>query len=630
LKKARHLSAKLITTGLTLLGLALISIGLTFWVTRQLDGGAAAVNEAGRLRMQAWRLVATGQQQRLSPLGLPPRTSASLIGEFEESLLLLKNGDPTRPLFVPWDDNSSAQFKEVEALWQHLKLNLIGAPGLEPPNLTTAGEFVASIDRLVQQIETHMAKLTAYLNLFQFVMVGLALAGATIMLYTGYQFVLNPLERLRHALKRVEGGDLTTRIDEEGNDEFSEVAGVFNHMTGTLQSMVGTLETRIQDKTQHLEAQRNRLAALYDVSSFLANNTSSEGLALGFARKIRLIASADASACRWMDPVNQRFVLLAHDGLPEPMQSEQSCLIVGTCACGQAPTSTKAQVIALTPYSHHENRGCAQAGYSSIVTVPMRLNDQMVGKVDLFYHHAVQLTGEEQHLLDTLASHLAGALEGLRLTALAREAAVSQERGLLAQELHDSIAQSLAFLKIQVQLLRNALTNKREQQVQVILGELDTGIRDSTQDVRELMLHFRVRPDPDDFDSTVKTMLNKFSHQTGVASQVHVQGFGYPLAPDVQLQALHILQEALSNVRKHACAQHVDVRINKQAQWTLEVHDDGKGFDTNLLGLGSDHIGMHIMRERAERVQGHLSISSAPGQGTCVQLILPQQHDHRT
>jgi two-component system nitrate/nitrite sensor histidine kinase NarX len=630
-KKTQHLSTKLIRTGLALLVLALVSIGLTFYVTRQLDGGAAAVNEAGRLRMQAWRLVAVGQQESgdQSQANYLRNTNA-LMQEFDASITLLRTGDPSRPLFVPWDKISSAQFKKVEALWSSLKREWNTEKGPNAiktaPSLATAEQFVNAIDALVHQIETHMARLTAYLNLFQFVMVALAIAGATIMLFTGYQFVLNPLARLRNALKRVESGDLSTRIEEEGDDEFAEVAGVFNHMTTTLHTMVGTLEERIAEKTQHLEAQRNRLAALYDVSSFLADTNSLEALAKGFAQKIRIIAGADASACRWMDTPNQRFVLLADDGLPEIMRKEQNCLVVGSCVCGQVPTATRAQLIQLQTGSGHVRSGCTQAGFSSIITVPMRLNDQTVGKVDLFYHHATHLNSDEQSLLDALTSHLAGALEGLRLSALAREAAVSQERGLLAQELHDSIAQSLAFLKIQVQRLKNALQQDRNDQVDSILGELDTGIRDSTQDVRELMLHFRVRPDPDDFDSTVKSMLAKFGHQTGLQCQLQVTGFGYPLGPDVQLQALHVLQEALSNVRKHAKASQVQVNIDKHDQWVLRVHDDGIGFDPDNLGSGPDHIGLHIMRERAARIGASLQVQASPHKGTTVVLTFPSPH----
>ena len=100
--------------------------------------------------------------------------------------------------------------------------------------------------------------------------------------------------------------------------------------------------------------------------------------------------------------------------------------------------------------------------------------------------------------METLASHLAGAIEGLRASALEREAAVAEERSLLARELHDSIAQSLSFLKIQASLLRDALERGDTVQADVALAELDAGIHDSLADVRELLVHFRTRTNAED------------------------------------------------------------------------------------------------------------------------------------
>ncbi|MDO9202676.1 MAG: type IV pili methyl-accepting chemotaxis transducer N-terminal domain-containing protein, partial [Hydrogenophaga sp.] len=105
------LSTKLVRIGAGLLIVALASIGLTLWVTWQLEGGAAAVNEAGRLRMQTWRLTSAVQAQ------LPPQDVAALVAQFDGSLGLLRRGDPSRPLFVPWDEGVSREFAAVQSLW---------------------------------------------------------------------------------------------------------------------------------------------------------------------------------------------------------------------------------------------------------------------------------------------------------------------------------------------------------------------------------------------------------------------------------------------------------------------------------------------------------------------------------
>ena len=166
-------------------------------------------------------------------------------------------------------------------------------------------------------------------------------------------------------------------------------------------------------------------------------------------------------------------------------------------------------------------------------------------------------------------------MENLRLNALEKETAVAQERNYLARELHDSIAQSLAFIKIQVQLMRDAMRGGDPAAMQAILEEIDTGVRESYGDVRELLVHFRTRANAEDIEPALATTLRKFEHQSGVATSLTIEGQGMPLFPDAQIQVLHIIQEALSNVRKHARASQVSLKVQQQPAWRFEVQDDG-------------------------------------------------------
>ena len=103
-----------------------------------------------------------------------------------------------------------------------------------------------------------------------------------------------------------------------------------------------------------------------------------------------------------------------------------------------------------------------------------------------------------------------------------------------------------------------------------------------------------------------------------------MSGEGLPLAADVQIQVLHIVQEALSNVRKHADARHVELRVQRHPQWRFEVSDDGLGFDPAAVPPDSLHVGLGIMRERAERIGATLRVQSrADGGGTLVSVELP-------
>jgi two-component system nitrate/nitrite sensor histidine kinase NarX len=212
-------------------------------------------------------------------------------------------------------------------------------------------------------------------------------------------------------------------------------------------------------------------------------------------------------------------------------------------------------------------------------------------------------------------------MESLRAAALDKEAAVAQERTLLAQELHDSIAQSLAFLKIQVGLLRQAMKRHDEAALQRSANELETGVRECYGDVRELLLHFRTRTSEEDIATALRSTLQKFEHQSGLQTELRMNGHGVPLPADVQIQVLHVLQEALSNIRKHAHASRVVLLVEQSPVWRFQVTDDGCGFDPQA-SRGETHVGLRIMRERAGRVGAAVDIASAPGEGTCVTLTL--------
>nr|WP_295084482.1 type IV pili methyl-accepting chemotaxis transducer N-terminal domain-containing protein [uncultured Roseateles sp.] len=614
------LSAKLGAIGAALLLMAFASIGLTLWVTWQLEGGAAAVNEAGRMRMQTWRLA-----QALG--GADEHQRSALFEQFDSSIAVLRAGDPARPLFVPRDRSSQEAFAVVQHEWGVLKAawRLSPAPGGEHAALQ-ADDFVGRIDTFVSAIERHLSGLTALLNAVQFVMVALTIGSGIGLLYSAYLFIFNPLSRIQAGLSRVEKGDLAARVTPGADDEFGSLARGFNRMAETLQGLYQNLESKVQEKTERLEAQRARLEALYESAAFVARAGALESLAHGIARQVRQVAQADASAVRWSDEANRKYLLLASDCLPLSVIEEEQCIPTGDCLCGQPAGDAMTRVIPIHPeVGPLRLIHCAREGFESIVSIPVRSHERLVGEINLFYRDARPLADEDRVLLETIASHLAGAIEGIRAAALQRETAVAEERGFIARELHDSIAQSLAFLKIQLGLLRSDIKSGEAARIEKTLGELDAGVHESMGDVRELLVHFRTRTNSEDIAPALKTTLQKFEHQTGLATHLDIEGDGMPLPADVQVQVLHVVQEALSNVRKHAQAREVWVEVQQTPQWRVEVRDDGRGFDLDGAGPDETHVGLRIMRERAHNIGATVEVASVPGSGTCVVLKLPER-----
>jgi two-component system nitrate/nitrite sensor histidine kinase NarX len=271
-------------------------------------------------------------------------------------------------------------------------------------------------------------------------------------------------------------------------------------------------------------------------------------------------------------------------------------------------------------------RNCIREGFATASAFNVRYNRQQVGVFNLYFRERRAVSEQERDLLETLGQHLGVAVENQRLRSRERELAVSEERNLLAQELHDSIAQGLAFLNIQAQLLDDSLKRGRSEEALETVSQLREGVQESYDDVRELLVHFRTRMHQADLDSALRETLEKFEGQTGIATGIVTRGGGLPLDPAEETQVMHIVQESLSNIRKHAQAGRVQVTVERSlAGFAVTVEDDGRGFDPATdPHLQSDrHVGLKIMRERAHRIGAVLEIMSEPGKGTCVRLAVP-------
>jgi nitrate/nitrite-specific signal transduction histidine kinase len=271
----------------------------------------------------------------------------------------------------------------------------------------------------------------------------------------------------------------------------------------------------------------------------------------------------------------------------------------------------------------------------SLLAVPIVSAGRVLGNLYLAEKQgSPEFSPEDEDTLVRFATQAALAIENARLHRQVRDLAVSEERERIAREMHDSLAQVLGYVNTKAQAVLELLKRGQADRATTQVGQLGEAARAAYADVREGILALRTSLGP---GRGMVEALQEYLEQWKIQSDVHATLLVEPpgidldaaLPPAAELQLLRIVQEALANVRKHAAASHVDVRIRVGAEEVeTVVADDGRGFahEVGRDRVGADrlpHFGLATMRERAEAVGGTLEVVTAPGEGTRVVVRLP-------
>lgn len=621
---------------------ALVAIGLTLYISWQLEGVAAAINDAGSLRMRSWKIAHI--LARL-PEGGGAEQGARLV-ELERQMADLQavqagleSGDPARPLFLPRDGAIRADVHRIGQDWRVRIKPLaervasadtaIGHAAAMADFEMAIAAFVDDINGVVSHMEESNARHTAILRSSQVMLVVLAVIGTVGLIRFFFVAVIRPVSELHHGIQRMAKEDFGVRVSVLAGDEFGELSDGFNRMAEHLQNLYATLEERVEIKTLKLEQKNRELEILLDVSRLLRNPASIEVLSRGFLDRVKETFGATAASVRLFESDSGNLYLTTHDGLSDDFVEREAVLRCGECLCGEVTLGDIPVVSQVSDTPRPDRLGhCARAGFATVCAVPISHDGRPLGIFNLFFATPVELAEGDHAVLDSLGQQLALSIEHARLRAREKEMAVSEERNLIARELHDSIAQGLAFLNLQAQMLERALAAGKVDEAKGVVGMIESGVQESYGAVRELLQHFRARFDEPDLESAMRAALDKFTAQSGVPAEFRIHGEAAPFDVDTRTQILYIVQEALSNIRKHAAARRVDVDLwRERTVLKLAVADDGAGFDiaVNASGLDGEHVGLHIMRERAARIGGSLAIRSHPGEGTEVTLEVKRE-----
>ncbi|MEK7777005.1 MAG: GAF domain-containing sensor histidine kinase, partial [Chloroflexota bacterium] len=272
---------------------------------------------------------------------------------------------------------------------------------------------------------------------------------------------------------------------------------------------------------------------------------------------------------------------------------------------------------------------------TTFLGVPIRYKGQVVGSLYLAERaDGALFTESDEEVVQLFANQAAVAIQNARLYEQIQVLAVETERTRLSREMHDGLAQVLAYVNTKAQAVEAFLTQGDIPEAEAQVRELSQAARQVYKDIREGILALRTQIGPErNLKEVLEEYVSEYQLQLGKPVEVRweLQPGDMDLSPLQEVQIVRIVQEALTNVRKHADASHVVVGfMARDTDLEIEVRDDGKGFNPLAVRRGDwPHLGLQTMQERAEAIGGSFDIDSTPGRGTLVRVRVPRAVQRR-
>ena len=382
-----------------------------------------------------------------------------------------------------------------------------------------------------------------------------------------------------------------------------------------------------------LQGESQRLYALHQISegvTFLPALERNLGATLEIARQV-----CGAAVVAWMEPggaeAGLRCRVLVGDR--RSAADEDLRLRFGQDLPGRALHTGRLVAIEDISSIPPADRGAyplLQAeGLRSGVALGATVHDHPVGVLTLGWRTPHRLSSADREFIENVANVLGVAAENLRLYRETQRLGALEERERIAREMHDGFAQTLTYLKLKAEsaLLRVRAGGRggAAPAVAAALEEIRRGAVEALGDVRQAIMDLKapIGASPGDFTTHLAAYLHSWSRLNDIDAELLLPQGGLDFEAEAEIQVLRICQEALANVRKHARADRVWVRLSTGEDGAhVSVADDGRGFDPSFAQR-TGHFGLGILRERAAAIGGTVTIQPRPGGGTEVVLHVP-------
>lgn len=367
------------------------------------------------------------------------------------------------------------------------------------------------------------------------------------------------------------------------------------------------------------------LRVLSEVTATLASEYDLEALLDRFLGMMVRLSGASAGVVRVLTSDGQHLKLAASQGLPPELVDNERLVDINCGVCGAALHNDEIrQTFDLKPCAVRTGQSFF-SGCRSMVVVPLEHNGRLLGVYNLYMTEERSIPEEVSLLFRSISEHLAMALENTRLMRENLRMTLMNERQMMANEVHDSLAQTMAYMKMRIELLREALLGYESGKALKYSADIQQALDEAYASLRELLTQFRNRMDPLGLEHALKELAEGYFDRTGVRLEFENRIPDLNLSVDQEVQVFHILQEALSNVARHAGAKNAWLIFEVvDDQYAFTVEDDGRG--VFVMGAQPDlrhHFGISIMSERAQRLGGNIEIANRPQGGARLRLLVP-------
>lgn len=575
--------------------LAVASMFSSVFISDRAQTDAASINVAGSLRMQSYRLASYAQIQD---------NSAENNRYFAQLLLILEE-DLTKGILLNKQalirsDESTEILSKITRQWQeNIKPKLISAQQKADVDVVKLNQsiqaFVEEIDILVLSYQNHAEDNIATIRLIQSVALFSTLLLIAFAMLIVNRHIEKPLTRLTNVANQIRRGDFTVRADESGQDELALLARTLNKMSDSIFRSHSQLEAQVKRKTQTLSRTNESLNFLYTLSkklnSVVPSSVDFQPLLIELAN---ITGIKDLDLCI-MTPKGSgpyEHLITSDKEIPEKCIQQQ---------CGDCTEHNSV-------FPNHGSKMRYQLTHS----------DENYGVFTVNPKENQPLEDWQHQLFESVADQIANGLSMQRRHEQSRRIALMNERTVIARELHDSLAQALSYLKIQVaRLQRLQKKDDVQEQIDQVIDELKGGLSAAYSELRELLTTFRLKLDGQGINAALEQTIAQLKTRSDAFEfTLNYEISNIPLTPQEEIHLLQIAREAIQNAFYHSRGSLIQISISTThfSEVTLVIKDNGIGIPGDPSKL--NHYGLAIMKERSRSLDGSLSIEPVSNGGT--------------